>query len=355
MACRALGGVDRALVWVHRARHRRAQSRRGESRACRSALRGTALRGVRRSVQAGARRGRGDRLAGARRGGLAGEAWALAELGSSRGARASGDGEELVEGPQFATSTGPTCSSASVSAATSSLSVSSAVRSSTRRSRSPSVQSSPAISCEPTSSGWRSRCRRHQRDFEAAREDVEAHSSSRRRWTTGARSPTSTTRRRSSPSAPVIGLPPQLRGAGEGALPGAQRRAHGRSPDAEPGWAALAPRQARPGDEHLKAAFASAVESESKPDAAQALGNLATVYLHLGDYDAADEHARRGLELLEERVDYLHEIGQSNVVLGCALMERGRLVEAEECFRAGDSAFESWVGQLQGGGLGRAR
>ena len=44
--------------------------------------------------------------------------------------------------------------------------------------------------------------------------------------------------------------------------------------------------------------------------------------------------------LLAGREDFLHEIGQSNVVLGRALLERGRLAEAEECFKAADSAFE---------------
>ena len=33
-------------------------------------------------------------------------------------------------------------------------------------------------------------------------------------------------------------------------------------------------------------------------------------------------------------------MGQSNVVLGRSLLERGRLEEAEECFRAADAAFE---------------
>ena len=92
--------------------------------------------------------------------------------------------------------------------------------------------------------------------------------------------------------------------------------------------------------EHLKASFAQAVEADSQPDAAQALGDLATVYLHLGEYDAADEHARKALDLFEEREDFLHSIGQSQVVLGRALLERGRLDEAGECFRAGDSSFE---------------
>jgi tetratricopeptide (TPR) repeat protein len=92
--------------------------------------------------------------------------------------------------------------------------------------------------------------------------------------------------------------------------------------------------------EHLKASFALAIEADSQPDAAQALGSMATVYLHLGDFDEADAHARRALDLLDGRDDFLDEVGQSRLVLGRALLERGRLDEAEECFRAADAAFE---------------
>jgi tetratricopeptide (TPR) repeat protein len=92
--------------------------------------------------------------------------------------------------------------------------------------------------------------------------------------------------------------------------------------------------------EHLTASFALAVEAGSQPDAAQALGSLAAVHEHLGDHEAADEHARKALALLEGRDDFLDEIGQSNLVLGRSLLERGRLDEAEECFRAADAAFE---------------
>jgi tetratricopeptide (TPR) repeat protein len=43
---------------------------------------------------------------------------------------------------------------------------------------------------------------------------------------------------------------------------------------------------------------------------------------------------------LQGRDDFLHEVGQSNVVLGRSLLERGRFEEAEECFTAADAAFE---------------
>jgi tetratricopeptide (TPR) repeat protein len=189
--------------------------------------------------------------------------------------------------------------------------------------------------------GWRSRCHRHQRDFEAAHEDVEralelAQAMDDRRTIANVYYQASLVAER-------MGHWITSRNYAEQAKALYQElndeRTVGRLMQNLGGLNLLLgkPEQAV---EQLKAAFALAVESESKPDAAQALGNLATVYLHLEDYDAADDHARRGLELLAGREDFLHEIGQSNVVLGRALLERGRLAEAEECFKAADSAFE---------------
>ena len=102
--------------------------------------------------------------------------------------------------------------------------------------------------------------------------------------------------------------------------------------------------------EQLNASFALAVEAGSQPDAAQALGSLAAVHLHLADYEAADENARKALELLDGRDDFLDEIGQSSLVLGRSLMERERYDEAEECFRRADDVFEqmSSVGHRAG-------
>jgi tetratricopeptide (TPR) repeat protein len=92
--------------------------------------------------------------------------------------------------------------------------------------------------------------------------------------------------------------------------------------------------------EHLKASFSRALDNDSPADAAQALGGLAKVHLNRGEYDQADELARKALVLLEGREDFLHEICPSQLVLGRALMERGRLDEAEDCFRAADAAAE---------------
>jgi tetratricopeptide (TPR) repeat protein len=92
--------------------------------------------------------------------------------------------------------------------------------------------------------------------------------------------------------------------------------------------------------EHLKASFARALDSDSPADAAQAVGGLARVALNRGEYDQADELARKALDLLDGREDYLHEVCPSQLVLGRALLERGRFQEAEDCFRAADAAAE---------------
>jgi tetratricopeptide (TPR) repeat protein len=92
--------------------------------------------------------------------------------------------------------------------------------------------------------------------------------------------------------------------------------------------------------EHLKASYSRALDSDSPADAAQALEGIARVHLNRGEYDQADALARKALELLQGREDYLHEVCPSQLVLGRALLERGRLDEAEEAFRAADAAAE---------------
>jgi tetratricopeptide (TPR) repeat protein len=92
--------------------------------------------------------------------------------------------------------------------------------------------------------------------------------------------------------------------------------------------------------EHLKASYARALDTDSPADAAQALEGIARVHLNRGEYDQADALARQALELIRDREDYLYEVSASQLVLGRALLERGRLDEAEECFRAADAAGE---------------
>jgi tetratricopeptide (TPR) repeat protein len=92
--------------------------------------------------------------------------------------------------------------------------------------------------------------------------------------------------------------------------------------------------------DQLKASFAVAVETDEQADAGQAVNGLATVHLHLGDWEAAEENAREALRLLHGREDFLSEIGQAQIVLGRSLLERDRFDEAEEAFRAADNSFE---------------
>jgi tetratricopeptide (TPR) repeat protein len=92
--------------------------------------------------------------------------------------------------------------------------------------------------------------------------------------------------------------------------------------------------------DYLKSSYSTALDADSKEEAAQATGSLAAVHLELNDFEQAERFARQALSLLEGRVDFLHEIGPSQLVLGRALMEQGRLDEAEDAFRAADSSFE---------------
>jgi tetratricopeptide (TPR) repeat protein len=189
--------------------------------------------------------------------------------------------------------------------------------------------------------GWRSRCRRRQRDFEAAREDVEralelAQAMDDRRVIANTYFQASLVSER-------MGHWIQSRSYAQQAKALYQElndeRNVGRLMLNLGGLHLLLgkPEQAI---EHLKASFALAIEADSKPDAAQALGGLATVHLHLEDYESAATEARKALEMLDGREDFLHEIGPSSLVLGRALMETGRLAEAEECFLAADAAAE---------------
>ena len=90
----------------------------------------------------------------------------------------------------------------------------------------------------------------------------------------------------------------------------------------------------------LKDAFATALEVGNDADAAQAVSSLAQVHLRIGDIPLAEEHARHALRILDGRADYVDEIGSAQLVLGRALLEQDRLDEAEAAFRAAEANFE---------------
>lgn len=89
----------------------------------------------------------------------------------------------------------------------------------------------------------------------------------------------------------------------------------------------------------LKDAFAVALELENDGDAAQAVSSLAQVHLRQGDFELAEQQARHALELLAARVDFLDEIGNVRVVLGRSLLEQGRLEEAETVLSEADATM----------------
>jgi tetratricopeptide (TPR) repeat protein len=91
---------------------------------------------------------------------------------------------------------------------------------------------------------------------------------------------------------------------------------------------------------YLKSAFAQALEVGSTADAAQAVSSLAQVHLRTGEIELAEEQARHALRLLDGRVDFLDEIGSVQLVLGRALMEQGKLDEADEVLVLAETSFE---------------
>jgi tetratricopeptide (TPR) repeat protein len=188
---------------------------------------------------------------------------------------------------------------------------------------------------------WRSRCRRHQRDLDPAREDGEQALAAAR--SVGGREAVADAHLEASLRAQQAGHWATSRTYAEHARALyrelEEQRAVGRLLQNLGGLHLLQGEPER-AIEQLSAALAVAEEARSAADAADAHRSLAAVYLQIEDYDAADDHARRGLELLEAREDSVQDIGQSRIVLGRALMERGRLAEAETCFKAADSAFE---------------
>jgi tetratricopeptide (TPR) repeat protein len=187
---------------------------------------------------------------------------------------------------------------------------------------------------------WRSRCYRRQRDYEAAREDVE----------------------RALELAEAMHNPRALGEAYFQASVLAEREGHwglarSYAEKAKAQYEVLAEQRnvgrlhnnlgglefllGRPEQaiEHLKQAFASALEIGMEHDAATAVSSLAQVHLRTGDPVKAEEQALHALRIIDEREDMLDEIGNARLVLGRALLEQDRLDESEEALAAADQAF----------------
>jgi tetratricopeptide (TPR) repeat protein len=92
----------------------------------------------------------------------------------------------------------------------------------------------------------------------------------------------------------------------------------------------------------LKEAFSIALDTGRDADAAQAVSSMAQIHLRTGSVDQAEEQARHALRLLEAagNEDYIDEVGSAHLVLGRALLEQDRIDEAEEAFLAAESSFD---------------
>jgi tetratricopeptide (TPR) repeat protein len=98
----------------------------------------------------------------------------------------------------------------------------------------------------------------------------------------------------------------------------------------------------RPDDaiKYLKEAFKVLLDVGDDTDAGRVISSLAQVHLRTGKVDVAEEQAKQALELLDGRVDHLDEIGNAQLVLGRALLEQQRYDEAEQAFAAAESSFD---------------
>jgi tetratricopeptide (TPR) repeat protein len=187
---------------------------------------------------------------------------------------------------------------------------------------------------------WRSRCYRRQRDYEAAREDVEralelAESLRDPRALGSAYFQASLLAERDGHWGQARTFAEKAKAQYE-AL--ADRRNVGRLLNNLGGLEFLLGKPAE-AVERLKDAFAAALEVGQDEDAAAAVSSLAQVHLRTGDAQTAEQQARHALELMADRDDMLDHVGNARLVLGRALLEQDRLDDAGAEFDAAEDAF----------------
>ena len=187
---------------------------------------------------------------------------------------------------------------------------------------------------------WRSRCYRRQRDYEAAREDVErslelAESLSDQRAIGEAYFQASAIAERDGHWVLARTYAERAKAAYEELN---DRSNVGRLLNNLGGLEFLL---GKPGEaiERLQEAFAVALDHGTEDDVATIVSSLAQVYLKTGAPVEAEEQARSALRRLEGREDRVDEIGNARLVLGRALLEQGRLDEAETALAEAEDAL----------------
>ena len=187
---------------------------------------------------------------------------------------------------------------------------------------------------------WRSRCHRRQRDWEAAREDVERALEL---------SASIDDLRRSA----EVHLQASLIAETQGQWVLARRHAEtSRDAFEAVGDAAAAARalnnvaglnyllgQHELSIEQQRTAFAAFVELGQRVEAGYVLTSVAQIHEERGDVDEAASAARRALDLLEGRIDHVQVIGTAQLTLARAYLKRGNLEDAELMLAAADESY----------------
>ena len=191
--------------------------------------------------------------------------------------------------------------------------------------------------------GWRSRCYRRQRDFEAAREDLE----------------------RALELAEALEDPKALARVYFHASIVAERQgkwvlARSYAEQAKAQFEEIADRATvgkllnnlgglnfllgKPEDavQQLNESFRTLLEYGTEVDAARAVSSLAQINLRTGQLESAETQARQALKLLGDGVEVIDELGNAQLVLGRSLLEQGRLEEAEAAFDEAERNFEQF-------------
>ncbi|HEX4746547.1 MAG TPA: helix-turn-helix transcriptional regulator [Gaiellaceae bacterium] len=91
--------------------------------------------------------------------------------------------------------------------------------------------------------------------------------------------------------------------------------------------------------ELLDEAFAMFVDLDLRVEAGYVCSSLAEIRLESGDTEASLTQARKALELLDDRVDHLQEVGTAELTFGRALAAEGHLDEADEWLARADATF----------------
>ena len=189
--------------------------------------------------------------------------------------------------------------------------------------------------------GWRSRCYRRQRDWEAAREDVEralqlAEGLNDRRTVAHVFFQASLIAERNGHWLLARTYAERAKGQYEEL---ADQANVGKLLNNLGGLNFLLgkPEQAI---EQLKNSFRVLLDAGTRADAAEVISSLAQVHLRLGQVELAEQQARQALELVGDRPDLLDRIGNAQLVLGRALLEQGRLEEAEGVFTAAEQTCD---------------